>query len=147
MPTMIIGLLAALTMSTPVAAESRQQTVLAAQLQWLTGYNHRDEKTLAIIEADDFRVVIGDGRVQSKADQLVKIRKAPPKGATYEIAVESTEVRLYGNTAVLTGIVVEKGTVPHACMPFLSRSRYTDTWILRSGRWQVVSSHLSELKE
>jgi hypothetical protein len=40
---------------------------------------------------------------------MINMLKALPKGATYEIAVETTEVRLYSRTAVLTGIVVEKG--------------------------------------
>ena len=131
-------LLAALTFSALFAADA-QQDVLAAQRQWLDGYNRRDEKVLAAIEADDFRVVFGDGSVQSKADQLTNIRKPPPPGK-YEIAAETTDVRLYGKAAVLTGIVAESGP------SFKQRSRYTDTWIFQKGRWRVVSSHLSELK-
>lgn len=46
-------LLAALTVSALFAADA-QQDVLAAQRQWLDGYNRRDEKVLAVIEADDF---------------------------------------------------------------------------------------------
>jgi ketosteroid isomerase-like protein len=131
-------LLAALTFSALFAADA-QQDVLAAQRQWLDGYNRRDEKVLAAIEADDFRVVFGDGSVQTKADQLTNIRKTLPPGK-YEIAAETTEVRLYGKAAVLTGIVVESGP------SFKQRSRYTDTWIFQKNRWRVVSSHLSDLK-
>lgn len=133
-------LIAAVTMCASFAAENPQQAVLAAQRQWLDAYNRRDEKALAAIEADDFRVAFGDGKIQTKADQLTNIRKPLPAGAKYEIAAEATEVRIYGNAAVLTGIVVEKGG------GFSQRSRYTDTWILQNGRWRVVSSHLSDLK-
>jgi Domain of unknown function (DUF4440) len=122
------------------AAENQQQAVLSAQHQWIDGYNHRDEKALAAIEADDFRIAFGDGTIQTKADQLTNIRKPLPAGAKYEIAVETTEVRLYGKAAVLTGIVVEK------MQSVSQRSRYTDTWIFQKGRWRVVSSHLSDLK-
>ena len=55
---------------------------------------------LAQIEAEGFRIVFGDGRVQGKADQITNVRKTLPPGAEYEIAIESTEVRLYGKVAV-----------------------------------------------
>jgi ketosteroid isomerase-like protein len=138
-----------ITVSALFAAENQQQALLAAQRQWLDGYNRRDERALATIEADDFRVAFGDGRIQNKSDQITNIHKPIPTGATYEIAVETTEIRLYGNAAVLTGIVVEKGAFPDekgAMQPFSQRSRYTDTWIFQKGRWRVVSSHLSDLK-
>jgi hypothetical protein len=134
------GLIACMTISAIFAEVHPKEAVLEAQRQWLDGYNRRDEKALAAIEADDFRVAFADGKIQTKAEQLANIRKPLPAGAKYEIAVEATEVRLYGNAAVLTGIVVEKGGA------FSQRSRYTDTWIFQHGRWQVVSSHLSDVK-
>jgi ketosteroid isomerase-like protein len=142
-----VGLIAAFTISCIFAADN--QAVLAAQRQWLDGYNRRDASVLAAIEADDFRVVFGDGRIQTKTDQLTNIQRALPAGATYEIAVESTDVRLYGKVAVLSGIVVEKGSFPDekgAAKIFSQRSLYTDTWIFKKGHWRVVSSHLSDLK-
>ncbi len=129
-----------LAISVVFAAENPKETVLAAQRQWLDGYNRRDEKVLSAIEADEFRVAFGDGKIQTKADQLVNIRKSLPAGAKYAIAVEATEVRIYGNAAVLTGIIIEKGGA------VIQKSRYTDTWIFQNGRWRVVSSHLSDLK-
>jgi len=131
-------LLCALAFSVLFAADA-QHDVLAAQRQWLDSYNRRDEKVLAALEADDFRVVFGDGSVQTKGDQLTNIRKPLPPGK-HEIAAETTEVRLYGKAAVLTGIVVESGP------SFKQRSRYTDTWIFQKGHWRVASSHLSDLK-
>ncbi len=137
MSTRILALIAA---STLFASDDPQRVVLEAQRQWLDGYNRRDEKALASIEADDFRIAFGDGTIQTKADQLTNIRKALPAGAKYEIAVETTEVRVYGKAAVVTGVVVEK------TQSLSQRSRYTDTWIFEKGRWRVVSSHLCDLK-
>jgi hypothetical protein len=64
------------------------------------------------IEVDDFRVTFGNGLVQTKADQLDNIRRAMPVGAEYRIFVETSEVRVYGRAAVVTGIVVEGGEFP-----------------------------------
>jgi ketosteroid isomerase-like protein len=136
MPIRIFALIGA----SALFALDQQQAVLEAQRQWIEGYNHRDEKALAAIEAEDFRVVFGDGSVQTRSDQITNIRKALPRGANYEIAVETTDVRLYGKAAVLTGIVIEK------TQSASQRSRYTDTWILQKGRWRVVSSQLCDLK-
>jgi hypothetical protein len=130
-------------------AEVPEQALLAAQRQWIASYNNRDETLLKAIESDDFRITFGDGRVQQKADQLAQLRKAPPKGAKFEIVVESSEVRLYGDAAVICGIVAERGTLVDeqgVTRSFAERSRYTDTWVLRNGRWQVVASHLSDIK-
>src|SRR5258708_5598681 len=116
------------------AAGKQQHAVLAAQHQWIDAYNRRDDKALAGIESDDFRIVFGDGRVQNKADQMINVLKALPNGATYQIAVETTEVRLFSKTAVLTGIVIEKGLLPDeqgVKQPFSQRSRYTDVWIMQ----------------
>jgi ketosteroid isomerase-like protein len=132
-----------------VLGENHEQAVLAAQRQWIDSYNHRDEKTLAAIEADDFSITFGDGRVQKKPDQLTLLRKVFPHGAEYEIVVEASEVRVYGGAAVVSGVVNERGKLPNeqgVDRPFSQRSRYTDTWIWLNGRWRVVASHLSELK-
>jgi Domain of unknown function (DUF4440) len=147
--TTLLLALSTLLIASLLPGSDRETAVLAAQARWLASYNTRSESALAEIEADDFQIVFGDGRVQHKSDQLTNIRRTLPAGAEYQIAVETPEVRMYGNAAVLTGIVTEHGKFPDehgALQPFSQRSRYTDTWVLQKGRWRVVSSHLSDLK-
>ena len=45
---------------------------------------------------------------------------------------------VYGNAAVVTGILRMKGRGPGG--PFDRRYRYTDTWVRMDGRWQAVAS-------
>jgi ketosteroid isomerase-like protein len=45
---------------------------------------------------------------------------------------------VYGNAAVVTGILRMKGRGPGG--PFDRRYRYTDTWVRMNGRWQAVAS-------
>ena len=123
--------------------------MLSAQRQWIESYNQRDGKALGAIEADDFRITLGDGRVQTKDDQVSDLGKPLPSGARYEIAIETSEVRMYGRAAVITGVVVERGKAANdqgVVREFQQRSRYTDTWILQNGRWRVVASHLCDVK-
>jgi ketosteroid isomerase-like protein len=45
---------------------------------------------------------------------------------------------VYGNTAVVTGILWMRGRGPAG--PFEHRYRYTDTWMKLGGRWQCIAS-------
>jgi Domain of unknown function (DUF4440) len=130
-------------------SETPDKAVLSAQQRWMDSYNQRDPKALSAIEADDFRITLGDGRVQTKDDQVTDLGKPLLAGAQYRIAVETSEVRMYGKAAVITGVVVETGKAANeqgAPREFRQRSRYTDTWILEGGRWRVVASHLCDVK-
>lgn len=52
---------------------------------------------------------------------------------------EDMKAYVYGTTAVVTGWLVVKGRGKDGA--FDRRYRYTDTWVQRSGRWQVVAAH------
>lgn len=149
MRALVLAFVTALLIAGTLLGDSLDQAILGAQRRWIESYNRRDEDALTAIEADDFCVTFGDGRVQKKADQLRQLRRPMPPGAEYEIVVEDSEARVYGKAAVVTGIVTERGKLPDkqgVAQPFSQRSRYTDTWILQRGRWRVVASHLSEIK-
>ena len=51
---------------------------------------------------------------------------------------EEMRAHVYGGVAVVTGILVTRGR--GATGPFAHRYRYTDTWLLRNGRWQAIAS-------
>jgi ketosteroid isomerase-like protein len=147
----LLSIVAILCLAVPtlLGAENAEKAILDAQQRWLECYNHHNVAGIAESEADDFRVTFGDGRVQTKAEQLTSVNRPMPAGAEYRITVETSEVRVYGTAAVVTGIVVEEGKYPNeqgVMAPFHQRSRYTDTWVLQKGHWRVVASHVSELK-
>jgi len=54
-------------------------------------------------------------------------------------ANEDMKAYVYGSTAVVTGWLVVRGRGKDGA--FDRRYRYTDTWVQRSGRWQVVAAH------
>ena len=61
-----------------------------------------------------------------------------------------TKVRVHGDTAILTGKVIQKGTYrdgPKQGQEYNIQSRYTDTYVKRNGRWQVVASHLTAIPQ
>jgi ketosteroid isomerase-like protein len=52
---------------------------------------------------------------------------------------EDMEVHGFGGTAVVTGWLVVRGR--GAGGPYEHRYRFTDTWMRRAGRWQIVAAH------
>jgi len=52
-------------------------------------------------------------------------------------------IRRYGDTAVVTGTSVQAAVSDG--QPWEGRFRFTRVWVLRDGRWQMVTSHSSRL--
>ena len=125
----------------PGAAELE---VRKLEREWLDAYEQYDAAAMDRIVADDFTITFHNGGMQNKSQLMAGI-KAPRRegGPTYKFHTEDVESRAYGDTVILTGRVV-----------MLSRQgdktnreeyRYTDTYVRRQGRWQVVASHLSNV--
>jgi ketosteroid isomerase-like protein len=51
---------------------------------------------------------------------------------------QDMQVHLYGNTGVVTGILAMKGRGSKG--PFNKRYRFTDTWMLLGGTWQIIAA-------
>jgi ketosteroid isomerase-like protein len=128
---------AAPSASTP--ANAVELELLKLERAWLDAYQKRDVAAMERIESDDFTITHANGRVITKAQEIANLKRPGPSDSSMSFSTEDTKVRVYGDTAVLTGIVIMKGK------DFSERSRYTDVYVKRNGQWQVVASHLSNL--
>lgn len=95
----------------------------------------------AVIEkyvADDFVGTSTDGRVVSKKSLLREAKD--DKGAPPKTAAHSLDVHFYGSDiAVVVGGA--KQTDRNKAGDIVRRDyRFTDTWVLRDGKWQCVAS-------
>ena len=87
-------------------------------------------------------------QMRTKADEIANLKKPAPAGTPPIFMTADTKVRVYGDTAVLTGKVIKKGTYaegPRKGQEYNFQYRYTDVYVKRNGRWQVVASHLTGL--
>jgi ketosteroid isomerase-like protein len=133
----------------PATATSAEQELLNLEREWLEAYIKRDVASMERILADDFLIVYPDGNMLTRADEIGALKKPAPAGGMPALSAEQSKVRVYGDTAVITGILVQKGTLPdgpNKGNAFETRDRYTDVYVKRAGRWQVVSSHLTTIK-
>ncbi|HVF87578.1 MAG TPA: nuclear transport factor 2 family protein [Pyrinomonadaceae bacterium] len=119
-----------------------EQEVRRLERAWLDAYEQHDAKAMDTIVADDFVITFPDGSMQTKSQILDSI-KAPRNRASLSLKfyTEDVRARVYGETVILTGRVVTE--YPREGKTVKEQSRYTDTYIKRQGRWQVVASHLS----
>lgn len=128
-------------------ASKAEQEVRKLERAWLDAYEQHDAKAMDAIVADDFTITFPDGSIQTKS-QVVDSIKEPrnPANPSLKFYTEDVQARVYGDTVViLIGRVVTEYVRDGKTMK--EQNRYTDTYVKRGGRWQVVASHLSNVAQ
>ena len=126
----------AVAAQTPSALDTAARVLLRLEDDWALGLTRRD--------AAVFRRLLADGFVYTEDDRTVGrdavLRDVVAGPDTVETAHnEDMKVRRFGTTAIVTGWLVVGGRGPNG--PFSRRYRFTDTWVRRGGRWQIVAAH------
>jgi ketosteroid isomerase-like protein len=85
--------------------------------------------------ADDFTGQWADGSSSTKAETIEDLRSDHDQYEAVEL--KDLKVRIYGDTAVVTGMFYEKSTLGEHDATGLYR--FTDVWIKKSNQWQVVA--------
>jgi ketosteroid isomerase-like protein len=107
--------------------------------EWLNSYLRGDKQTFDRIVADDFTRTDESGKFATKAEERALVQ-APPASVSASLTNEDMHVRVYGNSAIVTGLIVSR---VQGSLSF--QSRFTDTFIKRGARWQVVARHYSRV--
>ena len=98
-----------------------------------------DTATLDKLTSDDYTNTTAQGKMEKKADIMDGFKSGKIKFESRELS--DLDVRVYGNTAVVTGAYHEKGTSKGK--PYEYRDRYTDIWMSIGGNWQLIASHFA----
>jgi hypothetical protein len=107
--------------------------------EWLNSYLRGDKQAFDRVVANDFIRTDESGKVATKDEEKALVQ-APPASVKASLANEDLQVRVFGSAAIVTGRIVSK------VQDNLSfQSRFTDTFIKRDGRWQVVARHYSRI--
>lgn len=127
------------------ASDSATKSKIAAlEVAWNQAYKSGDTKALDAI-LDNSIVVVNDGTLQTKADFLATVK---PPGThvglqEQQVAPESMSVRVFGNTAIATGIFRTKGV--EGKKSYVRRERFIDTWMYKDGRWMCVAANAMQI--
>jgi ketosteroid isomerase-like protein len=118
--------------------------LLYMEMEWSDADKKGDlawfERNLA---ADYYGVSSVTGKLNTKAEDIADIRN---RKEMIESAVASDmEVRVEGNTAIVTGVYQLKGRDEKG-QPMDRRIRYTDVYVKRDGRWLALASQGTLIK-
>ena len=103
----------------------------------------RNLATLDRILADDFTFGTPDGLSMTKDQSLGYLESGAY--AVTSMRYDTLKVRVYGSTAVTSGLSTEKSQFMGSDTS--GQYLFTDTWIKRDGRWQCVATHSSKVAQ
>lgn len=93
-------------------------------------------------EADDIITTDPNGRVTDKTQDKKDLSSGDLKFQSIEVS--DLKVHVYGNIAVAAGTSTVKGT--YKGQDIGGAYRYTDVWVKRDGKWQVVASQATKIQ-
>lgn len=105
----------------------------------------RDYAFFERIEAEEFIFTDSGGGITTRKEDLAGV-KAPanPDSRLLAYDVDEMKVMLYDKTAVVTGRSTLKGI--NKGQEWTSQSRFTDVFVWRDNRWQLVAGHSSRIR-
>lgn len=118
-----------------------EQELMRLEREWVQAGIKRDASVLDRIEADDYTFTAPEGMVFTKAQDMATITSGD---LTVESAdIDDMKVRLYGDTAVVTGRLTMKGR--YKGKDISGQYRGTDVFVKQGGRWRAVASHSTRI--
>jgi ketosteroid isomerase-like protein len=139
MSTLLRCLLLTLLLAAPVAAAptAMEAAVLAAEQARVTALIHDDFAALEHLLADELTYTHSNASVDTKEQFLSFLRSGRLKYR--ELDHSDQRVRLYGETAILTGRTRVQSVFEGQEMRLTLR--FTIVYIQRAGRWQMAAWH------
>lgn len=108
------------------------------EMDWNNAYKTRDAAWFERNYASGMSEVDGaDGKMMGKKAAIAAM--IADKSVVESVVIEGLDSRIEGNTAIVTSVVHSKGRNEKG-EAFDRRTRYTDTFIKRDGRWMVWAS-------
>ena len=133
---MKIAALLLMTAGLALAADRTADAVKAAEKSWATATVAGDEATLKQVLADDLTYTHSNGETDTKAVYISNLKTGARK--YHKLNHEGMEVRMYGNTAVLSA-TAQVETSQKGGAPAPAHLRFIHVWVMQGGRWQLVA--------
>jgi len=118
------------------SAEADRAAILAVERDWNRAVAEKDFAALERILADDFILIWADGSVSNRTQVLANARANTWTIEPFE--TEEVVVRIYGDTAVVTGRFTQ--TASNGERRVTNSFRYTDVYRRKGATWVAVSA-------
>ena len=96
-----------------------------------------DAETLGSSMTDDYMMITPSGTVEDKTTVLNSFKSGDRKIESIELDDSDMKVRVYGNTAVVTGSSTVKSTNKGEDMS--GKYRYTRVYVKQGGKWKTAA--------
>jgi ketosteroid isomerase-like protein len=117
------------------------QAVLSIEKEMLNALLKGDASANERYLADTYTFTSPDGEVSNKAQSVADLKSGDLK---FESAtLDDPKVSVYGDTAIVTFNSTDKGT--YKGKDISGKTRWTDVFVKRNGKWQIVASHGSRI--
>jgi ketosteroid isomerase-like protein len=108
---------------------------------WVEAQKAKDPDKLGEILAEVWVGIGTDGKSTTRSEALAHLKMPGYSLTSYEMG--PMRVRLFGNTAVVTGSDSEKSM--EAGVDSSGKYVWTDVFVKRDGKWKAVASHDSKV--
>ena len=122
------------------AAQAASDAEVSKALQdveraWISAESNHDAPKFEALVADDWIGISPEGKSQTKAERAAEIKGGSGAGA---LTMGEMKVRVFGNTAVVTGTDDEVATKDGKKVT--NHYAWTDVFVKRGGKWLAVAS-------
>lgn len=124
--------------SCPTNQAKDEATLVQIEHTWLRAAEQHDLPALGCILADEFEEADSTGALIDRSAMLATA--AQPREVHFELA--DLHARVYGDFAYVRGKGVQNDNGLRT-----EKTRFTDIFVYRSGRWQCVAGHESRFPE
>jgi len=118
-----------------VFAQDVQEQLKKMEMDRAAAVVKADVATLDKTTSDDYVLINMNGRMTGKSEMIEGFKSGQSKLTSEELS--DLKVRVYGNTAVITGKADVKGTLGGT--DATGQILFTRVWVKKDGRWQSTS--------
>lgn len=121
------------------------------RLWQVESYSSRDLKEYDQIVAEDFLITGSNGKTLTKAEKRANVKADYTEPGTaapdsvFKIDEASHRVRVYQNTAISNGYIIEKYV--YKGNKINSRVYFTCTYLKRDGKWRAIAAQYTRINQ
>ena len=123
--------------ATPAHPKGKAEIVRRHVNAYFAAMRKGDLVALGASLADDYTLIGRDGKFETKAQRMEWLKGNVQNLTT--VTPGEIRVRVYGNAAVVTGVVAIKGEGDEADI----RERFMQMWVRRGGTWRMVAGQIT----
>ena len=115
--------------------EADERYIVDGERQWAESVASGDTAVVERLLAEDYLGVAPDGTLRTKQAEIAGLRSGAAQVLSNHVG--DVKVRFYGDTAIAQGAETWE---LRAGEPRRGRYVWTDTWLRRNNRWQIVAA-------